>query len=277
MPVMPVMSAMSAMSVFPSKILPEQRSVTEVVNHSVTDLVTDIVSRVTTRALCALVLGVAVFATPVAHASDDDGAVATIQAATVKQVLQDEVRVTFSTQATGTTAPEVNRKLAAALDGARNGFQVPEGVEVSTGNFSVFLDYGKDNQPKGWTGRASLAVVSTNLDEASTVIEHFGKTLAVSSLRFSLSREARQAYEKQMMKDLAGDFADRAKAATEAFGFEDYDLIGLDFTGGANFSPRPMMQRMDAVSMRGEAGPDLSLEPSMTEVEISVTGQIRMK
>ncbi|HEY7804425.1 MAG TPA: SIMPL domain-containing protein, partial [Orrella sp.] len=178
------------MPVIPCKILPGQRSVTEVVNH----LVSDIVSRAVTRSLCALVLGAAVFATPVAQASDDDGAVATIQAATVKQVLQDEVRVTFSTQATGTTAPEVNRKLAAALDGARDGFQIPDGVEVSTGNFSVFLDYGKDNQPKGWTGRASLAVVSTNLDEASTVIEHFGKSLAVSSLRFSLSREARQAY-----------------------------------------------------------------------------------
>ena len=228
-------------------------------------------------ALSPLVMAVALLAAPLVQASDRDvGAVATIEASTMKQVLQDEVRVTFSTQATGATAPEVNRQLAAAIDQARQGFAVPDGVEVSTGNFSVFLDYGKDRQPQGWAGRASLEARGTNLDDASRVIEHFGKTLAVSSLRFSLSREAQREQEKQLMTELAREFADRATAATQAFGFEGYELIGLDFTGGANFSPQPMMQRMDASPVVGAVGPDMSLEPSMTTVEISVNGQIRM-
>jgi len=230
--------------------------------------------------LSMLVMGAVLLAAPsveAVEASDRDaGPVATIEASTMKQVLQDEVRVTFSTQATGASAPEVNRQLAAVIDQARQGFTVPEGVEVSTGNFSVFLDYGKDRQPQGWVGRASLEARGTNLDDASRVIEHFGKTLAVSSLRFSLSREAQREQEKQLMAELAREFADRATAATQAFGFEGYELIGLDFTGGASFSPRPMMQRMDASPMVGAAGPDLSLEPSMTTVEISVNGQIRM-
>jgi hypothetical protein len=37
------------------------------------------------------------------------------------------------------------------------------------------------------------------------------------------------------------------------------------------------MQRMDAAPMVGESGPKLSLDPSMTTVEIRVTGQIRMQ
>ena len=227
--------------------------------------------------LSMIVMAVALLVAPLAYASDgESGAVATIEASTTKQVLQDEVRVTFNAQATGATASEVNRELAAAIDGARHGFTVPEGVDVSTGDFSVFLDFGQDRQPKGWAGRASLQVNSTNLDEASRVIEHFGKTLAVSSLQFSLSRDARRDQEKQLMAELASEFADRATAATQAFGFQGYELIGLDFTGGANFSPRPMMQRMDTAPMVGASGPVLSLEPSMTTVEISVNGQIRM-
>lgn len=227
-------------------------------------------------AVIVWVLGAALLTMPVAKASDDGGAMATIEASTVKQVMQDEVRVTFSVQATGTTAPEVNRKLAAALDQAQQGFEVPTSVEVSSGPFNVYLDYGKDNKPQGWVGRASLQLVSTDLDQASMTIEHLGQTMAISSLGFSLSRQARLVHERQLMDDLARDFRDRAKAATDAFGFQGYTIEALDFTNGAHMSPRLTMQRMDAAPMVGQSGPKLSLTPSMTRVEIRVTGQVHM-
>jgi predicted secreted protein len=222
------------------------------------------------------VLGAALLAMPVAKASDDQDAVATIEASTAKQVVQDEVHVTFSTQAEGKTAPAVNRKLAATLDQARQGYEVPDGVEISSGPFNVYLDHSTDNQSQGWIGRASLQLVSTDFDQASLAIEHFGQTMAVSSLGFSLSRQARQAYERQLMDDLAKDFAQRAMAASQAFGFKGYVLEALDFTNSANISPRLTMQRMDAAASVGESRSRLSLEPSMSTVEIRVTGRVRM-
>ena len=233
--------------------------------------------RLTASLLCAVVLAATSFVMPVAHASDEDsGVLATIEAFASKQVLQDEVQVTLSTQAKGANAPEVNRQLAAALDKARQGFEVPKDVKVSAGPFRVYLDYGKDNKPQGWVGRASLQLRSTNLDKASTAIEHFGKTLAVSSLRFSLSSQARQDHERQLMDSLAKDFDARASAAAQAFGLQGYELLSLDFTGGQNFSPRAVAQRAEAAPMVGAAGPRISLEPGMTTVQISVTGQVRM-
>jgi len=233
--------------------------------------------RLMARLSCAAVLGGVMLAMPVANASDEDsGVLATIEAFASKQVLQDEVRVTLTTQAKGASAPEVNRQLAAALDQAKKGFEVPQSVRVSTGPFSVYLDYGKDNKPQGWVGRASLQLESTDLDEASKTIEHFGKTLAVSSLRFSLSSQARQGYERQLMASLAKDFQARASAATQAFGLQGYELLSLDFTGRENFGPRAVMQRADAAPLLGAVGPRLSLDPAMTTVQISVTGQVRM-
>lgn len=218
---------------------------------------------------------------PTAQASDDDkrnktGALATIEVSATKEVMQDEVQVVFTAQASGSTAAEVNRKLSDALQQARSHFTMPEGVEVSTGGFNVYLDYGKDNKPKGWTGRASLVVDSKKLEAVSAVIEHLGKSLAVSSVRFSLSRQARQEHEKSLMQDLAQEFGQRAGLAAQAFGFKHFEIMALDFTGGANFSPRPVMQRMAAAPMMAEAGPALTLEPAITTVEISVTGQIRL-
>ena len=218
---------------------------------------------------------------PLAQATDENhrdkkGALATIEVSASKAVLQDEVQVVFTTQATGATAAEVNRALSDALNQARTNLAVPDGVEISTGGFNVYLDYGKDNKPRGWTGRASLVVDSKKLESVSVVIEHLGKSLAVSSVRFSLSREARREQEKTLMQDLAQELGQRAGLAAQAFGFERFEIMALDFAGGADFSARPVMQRMAAVPTMADAGPALTLEPSMTTVEISVTGQVRL-
>lgn len=234
-----------------------------------------------------VLLTMAIFWLPVAHASENgkrdsgeksvDGALATIEVSASKEILQDEVRVVFATQASGSSAADVNRSLSAALDQARAGYTIPGGVDVSTGGFNVYLDYGKDNKPKGWAGRASLVVLSQDLQAVSSVIEHFGKSLAVSSVQFSLSRQARQEQEKALMQDLAKELGQRAGLAAQAFGFKGFEILALDFTGGADFAARPVMQRMASAPMLDSAGPSVTLEPSMTTVEISVTGQIRLR
>ncbi|MCD8516512.1 MAG: SIMPL domain-containing protein [Burkholderiaceae bacterium] len=218
---------------------------------------------------------------PMVHASDDShrdgkGAVATIEVSASKEVLQDQVQVVFSAQASGGTAAEVNRNLSDALSQARANFTMPDGIEVSTGGFNVYLDYGKDNKPRGWTGRASLVVNGKKLESVSAVIEHLGKSLAVSSVQFSLSRDARRDQEKALMQDLAHELGQRAGLAAQAFGFKSFEIMALDFTGGMDFSSRPTMQRMAATPMMADTGPAVTLEPSMTTVEISVTGQIRL-
>jgi predicted secreted protein len=223
--------------------------------------------------------GLLLAASSVAHAAGDgsghkNGAMATIEVSAAKEVLQDQVRVVFSAQAVGSTAAEVNRKLSDALNQARANFKIPAAVELSTGGFSVYLDYGKDNKPKGWAGRASLVVDSKALESVSLVIEHLGQSLAISSVQFSLSRDARREQQNLLMQDLAAEFAARAALAAQAFGFSGYHVVALDFTDGADFSARPTMQRMVAAPLMADAGPAVTLEPSMTSVEISVKGQI---
>lgn len=217
---------------------------------------------------------------PQANASDNDkadrGALATLEVSASKEVLQDEVRVVFSAQANGKAAADVNRALSQMLDKARAGFTIPAGVEVSTGGFSVYLDYGKENKPKGWAGRSSLVVVSKDLAAVSSVIEHFGKTLALSSVNFSLSRQARLQQEKSLMQELADQFGARAALTAQAFGYKNYEVVELDFIGGGDYSPRPMMQRISAAPVIVNTGPSVTLEPPMTTVEISVAGQIRL-
>lgn len=223
-----------------------------------------------------LVLGLLVLTAPLAHASKDDSAVATISASASKEVVQDEVRVVMGTRVSAASAAEANQRLSQALTQARDGLQSKSSVMISSGNFSAFPSYDKDGKVTGWAGNASLVVSGQDLEAVAAVIEHLGKSLAVSSIEFSLSQSARQAYEKSLIEDLAQAFKERATVTAQAFGFKRYEVVALDFAG-ADMGSRPMMQRMAAAPMMADAGPPVTLEPSMTAVEVSVIGRIRLR
>lgn len=226
--------------------------------------------------LMALSLVAMLVAVPLAHASKDDTAVATIQASASKEVVQDEVRVVMGTRVTGSSAAEVNQMLSQALTQARAGLDVKPEVTIASGNFSAFPSYDKEGKVTGWAGNASLVITSQDLVAVSGVIEHLGRSLAVSSIDFSLSQSARQAYEKSLMQDLANEFKERADLAAQAFGFKGYEVVALDFAR-AEMGARPMMQRTMAAPMLADAGPAVTLEPAMTTVEVSVLGRVRLR
>jgi len=210
-----------------------------------------------------------------AQAGEEPFPVATIQASASKEVLQDEVRVVMAAQVTADSAAEVNRLLSQALSEARQGLVLTDSVQLSTGRFSAFPSYDKQGKVTGWAGNASVVIDSQDLESVAAVIEHMGKTLAISSIQFSLSEPARQASEKALMQDLAEEFKVRAQLAAQAFGFKGYDVIALDFTR-ADMGSGPVM-RMASAPMMADAGPSVSLEPSMTAVEVNVLGRIRLR
>ncbi len=226
--------------------------------------------------LVGLVVVIMLTATTLVQAGQKEAATATIQASATQEVMQDAVRVVMGTRVTGASAAEVNQALSEALSQARAGLKVADSVQVSSGNFSAFPSYDKEGKLIGWGGNASLVIDSQNLQGVSAAIEHLGRSLAVSSIQFSLSDTARKAHEKTLMQDLANEFKERATLAAQAFGFDGYEVMALDF-GRADMGLRPGMQRMMATPMMADAGPQVTLEPSSTVVEISVVGRVRLR
>lgn len=216
---------------------------------------------------------------PVAVLADADKSnqpVATIEAAASQDVPQDFVRATVFATATGKTAAEVNATLAKRLDEAKRGVLVPDGVTMSTGQFSTYLDYNDKREVVGWTGRASLAISGKNLSGVADVLSRVGQSLAIGSVWFSLSPEARREQEQALLKTLSKAFNDKATAVTTAFGFGSYEVMTLNFSENDSGRAMPMYAR--AASPRIDAqGPSISLEPALTTVRIEVTGQIRLK
>lgn len=232
------------------------------------------IARLVTSAALLLTAGLYCFAASAGEHKQTT--VATIEATVKQEVRQDYVRVSFQTRAAADSAANVNTTLSQALEKAQRDLQMPDGVSVSTGGFSVYPNYDKDGVVKGWAGRAGLIVTGKNLDGVTRVIAHLGKTLAIGSIQFSLSPEARQEQEQLLFKQLGQAFKQKAKMTAEAFGFERFEIRSLNFLKNRGVAPMSTMN-LASPRMSGASGPNVSLEPAMTTVSLSVTGRISLK
>ncbi|MDO9023301.1 SIMPL domain-containing protein [Zwartia sp.] len=226
--------------------------------------------------LLRLVLMTLLMSTLSLHASASEGVTAALQASANVQVLQDEVRLVFAHEAQGKTAAEVNRALTQALEQARGAVSVPAGVSMSSGSFRTSPSYNKDGRPDGWRGRAELVLQSTDFAATEKVAGLLGTQLALASVNFSLSPEKRRITEQTLLKEVAQTFRNKATSAASAFGFDRYKIMSLDFGGQNNVGNAPMLMRSAAAS--GDQASDpvrFSLDPSLVQVSISVSGKVR--
>ncbi len=210
----------------------------------------------------------------VAHASQL--VTATLQASASKLVLQDEVRIVFAHEVKGTTAAEVNRALAQAIEQARGAVKNPTGFTLSSGSFRTAPHYNKDGRTDGWQGRAELVLTSRDLIAAQGAAGVLGTQLAISNIQFSLSITKRRQEEQALLTEVAQAFQNRAQAAALAFGFKTYKVVSLDLNGPSGSSNGPVLMRSAAPmpSTHASDAIKLSLEPAQVQVNVDVSGKV---
>jgi len=218
-----------------------------------------------TLAAFCLCFGQSVFAQPVA---------ATLQASASKQVLQDEVKLTFTHEATGKTAAEVNRLLAEALEQGKASVKGMTGFLLSSGNFRTSASYNQEGRPDGWRGRAELVLTSTDLAAVQSAAGVLGARLALSNVQFSLTSSLRRQEEQALLKEVAQAFRIRAQAAASAFGYSSYKVVSLDFNGMGAVQA-PLLMRSTAPMSASVSEPlKFSFDPGLVQVTVDVAGKV---
>lgn len=103
---------------------------------------------------------------------------------------------------------------------------------MSTGTFSLYPRYGKDQKVLGWQGRAELRLEGRDFGRITGMAGKI-QSMAVSDVSFGLSREARAKAEGEAQSQAIEQFKARAAELSKAFGFASYDLRSL-LRGGAS-------------------------------------------
>ncbi|MCX2863928.1 SIMPL domain-containing protein [Paucibacter sp. PLA-PC-4] len=202
-----------------------------------------------------------------------------LSATASQEVTRDVLGVSFTSTKEGSDAVQVQIALKQALDAAlaeARKIAKPGQVEVQTGNFALYPRYApKTGQINGWQGTAELQVEGK---DTAAIAQLSGRiaTMSIARVGYSLSREAREKVEGEVVAQAIARYKLRAADYARQFGFSGYQ-IGEVSVNTADSGPMPMaapsMMRMKAAGMADEA---LPVEAGKATVSVSVNGVVVM-
>jgi predicted secreted protein len=233
-----------------------------------------------------LALAAALAATAAAGAAAAQTAPATAQPNNVvslsssasTQVPQDWLTVVMATSREGAEAAAVQSQLKQALDAAlaearraaRSG--EPQALEVQTGGFSLNPRYGRDGKMSGWQGRTELVLQGRDTAGIAALAGRI-QTLTVASTGWSLSREAREKVESQVVAEAITRFRARADEVSKQFGFNTWTLREVAVQTEMP-QPLPMPRMRVASAMAASADEALPVEAGKAAVGVTVSGSV---
>ena len=145
---------------------------------------------------------------------------------------------------------------------------------MQTGGFSLNPRYGRDGRMSGWSGRAELQLQGR---DTAAIAQLAGRiqTLTVASTGFSLSREAREKVESQVVAEAIGRFRARADEVSRQFGFAGWTLREVNVqTELPMGQPQPRMRVASAMAATTDEA--LPVEAGKATVSVTVAGSVAL-
>ncbi len=214
------------------------------------------------------------------------GAVLTLSASGVIEVLQDWLTVQLEVTREGPDAATVQAQLRAAFDAgvtaARAGVapvaSTPGAAQFNTAGFGVYPRYGRDGRINGWQGSARLNLEGRDTARIAQLAANIPGMVVVGS-SYSLSREQRIAVENQAQAQAIERFRARAQALAQAWGASAWVLRDASFSAvDGSSNQRPLAYaRGAAASASAEPAPPIPTEPGRTQVLVSMTGAVILR
>lgn len=204
-----------------------------------------------------------------------------IAASGFQEAAQDWLTLRMSMTRAGENATQVQSQLRAALDMALNtakGAATGQALVVRSGDFGVYPRYDKAGKVSGWQGQADLVLEGRDFTRIAHTAARM-QPLTVSSMDFSLSREAQQQLESDVQSLAIERFQRRAGEVVKAFGFAAYELKEVSISSADAGEGRVFRHQAMATktgSFQGDAEP-LPAEPGRSQVTVTVSGSIQLK
>ena len=224
---------------------------------------------------CTLLLGAACGAG--AQSLPPPQNVISLSASATVEVTRDVLSIAFGTSREGGDAGMVQSQLKQAVDAAlaeARKVAKPGLIEVQTGNFALYPRYSPKGGINGWQGSAELIVEGKDIPGIAQLSGRI-TTLNIQRVGFSLSREAREKVESDVVAQAITRYRAKADSYSKQFGFGNYSVrevtVSSDEQGSMNAAP---LMRAQLSRAGGDEG--LPVEAGKAKVTANVSGSVQM-
>jgi predicted secreted protein len=168
-------------------------------------------------------------------------------------------------------ADAINKRANEALRVAKE----YKNVRVRSGGNQTYPVYAKGNVLQGWRGRAEIRIESKQFEAASGLIGRLQAGMQLANLSFSVSPEARQLAENELLAEAIVAFKARAEIVRAALGGRGYKIQRLNVNNSRSAPPpRFAMARALAAGAPEVAAPDL--DGGVSQVTVTAAGAIEV-
>lgn len=165
-------------------------------------------------------------------------------------------------------ADKVNRQISVAIQIAEK----MENIDVKTLSYNTSPVY-KKSQVSGWRVKQSIQLKSRDSQALSKLIGRLQSTLAVQSINYMVSDQARKTAQDELIVKALTNFETRAELISKTMHSDKYKLIEMSVNTGYSGQPQqPVMRSMAAEAY--VASP--TLQPGKQQLTVSVSGSIEL-
>lgn len=190
-----------------------------------------------------------------------------------REIENDELVAVVYAQAQAQRAAEaansVNEDIRWALEQA----EAVRGITAQTLQYNSSPVYGNNQRIAGWQARQSLGLKSTDSDRLSELLGDLQERVAIQSVNYQVSREAREATDDSLIAEALQSFNRRAELVADELGRPGYRIVRININTGGGRAP-PIAYRSSMAAVAEVASP--ALEAGTQVVSVTVSGTIEL-
>jgi predicted secreted protein len=168
-------------------------------------------------------------------------------------------------------ANQVNEAIQWALSTAER----TRGVKTQTLQYSSFPTYGNNSRIVGWQARQSLRLESADSDALSKLLGELQERVAIQSVNYDVSREARARADDALIAEALGQFNRRATLVAEQLGRPGFRIVRMSISTGGNM-PSPIAYRSRGLATMEAAVAAPALDSGVQTINVTVSGTVEL-
>lgn len=199
-----------------------------------------------------------------------------LSASAEREVANDRLVAVLYAEHQSQRQAEVSTRVNAAMAWALALAKGTAGLDVQTLQYSTWPVYGSDASTiTGWRARQSLRIEGADAEAIGELVAKLQERLAVESVAYTISREARRAAEDALIADALARFSARAGLIATSLGRPGYSLVQLDV--GVTGQPGPPMPlRAAMMADVAEKTAPAQFDPGEQTLGVTVSGTVQL-